>query len=85
MKRVNISEITELSQAVEHIQRLERTLLEREDCLADLSRAAELSLVSGQLQLMQSFVYAAESMLQDRLEQDNTAITQTDDITIIQA
>lgn len=84
MKRVNISEITELSQAVEHIQRLERTLLEREDCLADLSRAAELSLVSGQLHLMQSFVQAAEDMLLDRLEPADTSLTNTDDITIIQ-
>lgn len=85
MKRVNINDITELAQALEHIQRLEHALLEREDCLADLSRAAELSLISGQLHLMENFVQAAETMLQDRLEQDNTAITQTDDITIIQA
>ena len=85
MKRVVISSITELSQALEHIQVLERILLEREDCLADLSRAAELSLVSGQLHLMHSFVQAAEAMLQDRLEPDDTALTNTDDITIIQA
>lgn len=84
MKTVDITSLTDLESATKYIVELEQRLLKCEDCLSDIARSAELTMITGQFHLLQSFIDAANQMLEDRLTLDQ-AESKIDNITIIQA
>jgi hypothetical protein len=68
MKQVSTVELGDLDLAKIHINSLQDRLLACEQALDDVVRAYEIAQASGQYQLVQYFVSAAEKILVDRLE-----------------
>ena len=57
------------------IDTLQARLLLTEDALEDVSRAAEIAQITGQVEMMSTFVTQANSVLADRVQRADTSIT----------
>jgi hypothetical protein len=68
MKVTNPTTITDLAEAQELAKSLTLKLLDCERYLDDLARAAEISIMTGQPHLLNSFVDTANEYLTDRLD-----------------
>lgn len=68
MKVINPTTITDLAEAQELIGTLTLKLLDCERYLDDLARSAEISIMTGQPHLLNTFVSTANEYLKDRLD-----------------
>lgn len=75
MKIIKPDTVDTLEQAQELISTLQLRLLDCERFLDDLARSAEISTMTGQPHLLESFVQTAQDYLQDRLELESTDVT----------
>jgi len=73
MKIVNPESITRLKNARVLITELQTKLLDCERYLDDLARSAEISIITGQPHLLNSFIETANTYLQDRLDLEDLA------------
>lgn len=56
------------------IAELQDRLLHTEDALEDLARAAEIAEITGQIEMMSTFVTQANDMLKDRIVRPDSSI-----------
>ena len=56
------------------IAELQERLLHTEDALEDLSRAAEIAEITGQIEMMSTFVNQANELLKDRIVRPDSSI-----------
>jgi hypothetical protein len=67
MEIIDPAEVKGIKQARPLIDALQRRLYTCEERLDDLARAVEIAMVSGQYQLLLSFIQEAQVCLEDRL------------------
>lgn len=60
-------DVKKIKEARDLIGNLQRRLFKCEETLEDLARAVEIAVVSGQYQLINSFLQEAQTCLEDRL------------------
>ena len=73
MKIVNPDSVKRLKQARQVITELQSKLLDCERYLDDLARSAEISIMTSQPHLLNSFVETANEYLKDRLDLEDLA------------
>lgn len=57
------------------IDELQMRLLQTEDALEDIARAAEIAQITGQVEMMSAFVTQANEVLADRIVRPDSSIT----------
>ena len=57
------------------IAKLQDRLLHTEDALEDIARAAEIAEITGQIEMMSTFVTQANDLLKDRIVRPDTSVT----------
>lgn len=84
MELIKIDEISELEQAKELLDELQKRLIVREQCLEDLARAVEIAEVTRQFHLVTTFREAAEDQLKDKIDVPMTGANEDLKIQIIE-
>jgi len=74
MDQINFDEIKASKKVKQIIADLQNRLLHTEDALEDLARAAEIAEITGQVEMMSTFVTQANSLLQDRIVRPDSSI-----------
>ena len=74
MEPIDIESIKATKKVKLLIAELEQRLLRTEDALEDLTRAAEIAEVTGQMEMMTTFVAQANEFLQDRIVRPDSSI-----------
>jgi hypothetical protein len=75
MEPVDFDNIKTSKKIKQLINNLQTRLLRTEDALEDLARAAEIAGITGQLEMMSTFVEQANTVLVDRVQRPDTSIT----------
>lgn len=74
MEPVDFNNIKASKKIKQLIDDLQTRLLRTEDALEDLARAAEIAGITGQLEMMSTFVEQANTVLVDRVQRPDTSI-----------
>ena len=74
MEPVDFNNIKASKKIKQLINDLQTRLLQTEDALEDLARAAEIAGITGQLEMMSTFVEQANTVLVDRVQRPDTSI-----------
>ena len=74
MEPVDFNNIKASKKIKQLIDDLQTRLLRTEDALEDLARAAEIAGITGQLEMMRTFVEQANTVLVDRVQRPDTSI-----------
>ena len=74
MEPVDFNNIKASKKITHLIDDLQTRLLRTEDALEDLARAAEIAGITGQLEMMSTFVEQANTVLVDRVQRPDTSI-----------
>jgi uncharacterized protein (DUF1778 family) len=75
MELINTNEITASKKVKKLINELQLRLLQTEDALEDVVRAAEIAQITGQVDMMSAFVSQANEVLADRVQRPDSSIT----------
>jgi uncharacterized protein (DUF1778 family) len=75
MELINTNEITASKKVKKLINELQMRLLQTEDALEDVARAAEIAQITGQADMMSAFVTQANEVLADRVQRPDSSIT----------
>lgn len=75
MELINTNEITASKKVKKLINELQLRLLQTEDALEDVARAAEIAQITGQVDMMSAFVSQANEVLADRVQRPDSSIT----------
>lgn len=75
MELINTNEITASKKVKKLINELQMRLLQTEDALEDVARAAEIAQITGQVDMMSAFVAQANEVLADRVQRPDSSIT----------
>ena len=75
MELINTNEITASKKVKKLINELQLRLLQTEDALEDVARAAEIAQITGQVDMMSTFVSQANKVLADRVQRPDSSIT----------
>lgn len=75
MELINTNEITASKKVKKLINELQMRLLQIEDALEDVARAAEIAQITGQADMMSAFVTQANEVLADRLVRPDSSIS----------
>lgn len=75
MELINTNEITASKKVKKLINELQMRLLQTEDALEDVARAAEIAQITGQVDMMSAFVSQANEVLADRVQRPDSSIT----------
>lgn len=75
MELINTNEITASKKVKKLINELQMRLLQTEDALEDVARAAEIAQITGQADMMSAFVTQANEVLADRLVRPDSSIS----------
>ena len=75
MELINTNEITASKKVKKLINELQLRLLQTEDALEDVARAAEIAQITGQVDMMSAFVAQANEVLADRVQRPDSSIT----------
>jgi hypothetical protein len=78
MEFIDLSEIKASKKVIKLIAELQEKLLTTEDALEDITRAAEIAEISGQFEMMSTFVSQANELLQDRMVRPDTSVKASD-------
>lgn len=89
MEPVNFDNIKASKKVKQLLAELQIRLLQTEDALEDITRAAEIAEVTGQVEMMSTFVTQANELLKDRVVRPDSSIAAdkykmtivTDDVT----
>lgn len=74
MEPINIEELKASKKVKRLIAELEQRLLLTEDALEDITRAAEIAEVTGQIEMMSTFINQANNFLKDRVIRPDSSI-----------
>lgn len=74
MEPIDYSNIKASKKVLKLIADLENRLLHTEDALEDIARAAEIAEVTGQVEMMSTFVTQANELLKDRIVRPDSSI-----------
>lgn len=74
MELIDVNEIKATKKVKQLILDLQVKLLSTEDALEDVSRAAEIAEISGQFEVMSTFVRQANLVLADRIIRPDTSV-----------
>jgi len=74
MEPVNFDDIKASKKVKKLIAELQYRLLQTEDALEDIARAAEIAEVTGQVEMMSTFVKQANELLADRIVRPDSSI-----------
>lgn len=75
MELINTNEITASKKVKKLINELQMRLLQTEDALEDVARAAEIAQITGQADMMSAFVTQANEVLATRLVRPDSSIS----------
>jgi hypothetical protein len=75
MELINTNEITASKKVKKLINELQMRLLQTEDALEDVARAAEIAQITGQADMMSAFVTQANEVLSNRLVRPDSSIS----------
>jgi hypothetical protein len=75
MELVNVHEIKATKKVKLMIAELQMRLLQTEDALEDVARAAEIAQITGQVEMMSAFVTQANEVLANRTVRPDSSIT----------
>lgn len=78
MKLINVEELKTTNKVKKIIAELQERLLITEDALEDITRSAEIAEISGQYEMMSTFVTQANSILADRVVRPDTSVKASD-------
>lgn len=74
MEPVNFDDIKASKKIKKLIAELQYRLLQTEDVLEDITRAAEIAEVTGQIEMMSTFVQQSNEFLQDRIVRPDSSV-----------
>jgi len=74
MELINTQELNATKKVKNLINSLQLRLLQTEDALEDVARAAEIAQITGQADMMSAFVAQANQVLADRLVRPDSSI-----------
>lgn len=74
MQLINTSELKTTKRIKELIDNLQVQLLQTEDALEDVTRAAEIAQITGQVEMMEAFVSQANQILANRMVRPDSSI-----------
>lgn len=74
MEPINFDNIKASKKVKKLIAELQYRLLQTEDALEDIARAAEIAEVTGQVEMMSTFVTQANELLKDRIVRPDSSI-----------
>ena len=74
MDPVNFDDVKASKKVKKLIAELQYRLLQTEDALEDITRAAEIAEVTGQIEMMSTFVAQANEFLRDRIVRPDSSI-----------
>ncbi len=75
MEMINFDEIKATKKVLKLIADMQNRLLQAEDALEDMARAAEIVAVTGQTELLDTWIAQSNEMLKDRLVRPDSSIT----------
>ncbi len=78
MEPINFEEIKASKKVKKIIAELQEKLLLTEDALEDIARAAEIAEISGQFEMMSTFVTQANQILENRIVRPDTSVRASD-------
>jgi len=74
MELIDVNEIKATKKVKQLILDLQVKLLSTEDALEDMARAAEIAEISGQFEMMSTFVRQANEVLAERIVRPDTSV-----------
>ncbi len=74
MEPIDFEQIKATNKVKKLIAELQDRLLHTEDALEDLARAAEIAEITGQIEMMSTFVNQANDLLKDRIVRPDSSI-----------
>jgi len=74
MEPINFDNVKASKKVKKLIAELQYRLLQTEDALEDIARAAEIAEVTGQVEMMSTFVKQANELLADRIVRPDSSI-----------
>jgi hypothetical protein len=74
MEPVNFDDVKASKKVKKLLAELQYRLLQTEDALEDITRAAEIAEVTGQIEMMSTFVQQANAFLKDRIVRPDSSI-----------
>ena len=74
MEPVNFDDIKASKKIKKLIAELQYRLLQTEDVLEDITRAAEIAEVTGQIEMMSTFVQQSNEFLRDRIVRPDSSV-----------
>lgn len=74
MQLINTHDIKTSKKIKQLIDDLQTHCLQMEDALEDLARAAEIAEITGQFEMLSTFVSQANTVLVDRIQRPDTSI-----------
>jgi len=74
MEPINFDDVKASKKVKKLIAELQYRLLQTEDALEDIARAAEIAEVTGQVEMMSTFVQQANELLRDRIVRPDSSI-----------
>lgn len=78
MEFINVEELKATNKVKKLIADLQEKLLLTEDALEDMARAAEIAEISGQFEMMSTFVTQANEILVNRTVRPDTSVKASD-------
>lgn len=78
MELINVDEIKASNKVKKLIAELQERLLLTEDALEDIARSAEIAEISGQFEMMSTFVTQANQVLSGRIVRPDSSIKASD-------
>ena len=74
MELINTEDLNATKKVKELINNLQLRLLQTEDALEDVTRAAEIAQITGQVEMMEAFVSQANQILANRMVRPDSSI-----------
>lgn len=74
MEPIDFEKIKATNKVKKLIAELQDRLLHTEDALEDIARAAEIAEITGQIEMMSTFVTQANELLKDRIVRPDSSI-----------
>jgi hypothetical protein len=74
MEPIDFNNVKASKKVKKLIAELQYRLLQTEDALEDITRAAEIAEVTGQVEMMSTFVQQANELLRDRIVRPDSSI-----------
>lgn len=75
MELINTEELKATKKVKDLINQLQWRLLQTQDALEDVARAAEIAQITGQADMMSAFVAQANELLADRIKRPDSSIS----------